>query len=169
MKIQINTFLILCLALLGLSLGSCKEDLEAEPATYSILLTGSESKSWRRISRDLAIEVGGERDTISFNRGIPPCQSDDVFIFYRSGQVFELSEGESTCDEEDEQVIVSGRWRLNHVNRIIDLGTEEPYTLVALEEDLLIWGYSVEIEFNTEVGVRKDFPAFLLETYVPAE
>ena len=161
--------LILGLFALSLALGSCKDELEAQPATYSSLLTGTESKAWRRISRDLAIDVGGQRDTISFNRGIPPCQSDDVFIFYRSGQVFELSEGETTCDEEDESVIVSGRWRLNHVNRIIDLGTEEPYTLVALEEDLLIWGYNVQIDFNTEVGVRKDFPAFLLETYVPAD
>lgn len=169
MKTYIMGLMSLCLAVLMLPLGGCKEDLEAEPATYSTLLTGTESKAWRRISRDLAINVGGERDTISFNRGIPPCQSDDVFIFYRSGQVFELSEGETTCDEEDERVIVSGRWRLNHVNRIIDLGTEEPYTLVALEEDLLVWGYDVQIPFNTSVGVVKDFPAFLLETYVPAD
>jgi len=169
MKKQFNALIIISLATYCLALSGCKEELEVIPATYSKLLTGEESKSWRRISRDLAIEVGGEKDTISFNRGIPPCQSDDLFIFYRDGQVFELSEGESTCDEEDERVIVSGRWRLNQVNRIIDLGTEEPYTLVALEEDLLIWGYDVQIGFNTGVGVEKDFPAFLLETYVPAD
>lgn len=161
----------ICLISLSLSilLSGCKDELVPEPATYSQLLTGDESKSWRRISRDLVIEIGGETDTISFNRGIPPCQNDDVFIFYREGQVFELGEGNTRCDEEDESVIVSGRWRLNQVNRIIDLGTEVPYTLVALEDDLLIWGYDIQIGLNTSVGVVKDSPAFLFETYVPAD
>jgi len=169
MKIQMIPIACALLALLSLGLTGCKEELEAEPATYSQLLTGEESKSWQRISRDLVIEIGGETDTISFNRGIPPCQIDDVFIFYREGQVFELGEGDSKCDEEDESVIVSGRWRLNQVNRIIDLGTEVPYTLVALEENLLIWGYDIQIGLDTSVGVVKDAPAFLLETYVPAD
>jgi len=167
MKLPLTGWIIL--ALMSLGFGSCQEELEAEPATFSMLLTGPESKAWRRISRDLAIELGGRRDTISFNRGIPPCELDDVFIFYRSGQVFEIAEGASKCSEEDESVIVSGRWRLNHVNRIIDIGTEEPYTLVRLEEDLLIWGYEVQVGLNTDLDVDKDFPAFLLETYVPAE
>ena len=160
----------LCIILaLAATFSSCKEELDAEPATYSMMLTGNDSKAWRRISRDLVIEVGGTKDTIGFNRGIPPCQSDDEFIFYREGQVFELSEGNSKCNEEDESLIVSGRWRLNHVNRIIDLGTEEPYTLVSLDEDMLIWGYNIQIGLNTDVGVTKDFPAFLFETYVPAD
>lgn len=166
MKFKIT---ILYLAIASLFLSACKEELVPEPASYSMLLTGDESKSWQRISRDLVIEIGGVTDTISFNGGIPPCQRDDVFIFYRDGQVFELGEGNSKCDEEDESVIVSGRWRLNHVNRIIDLGTEEPYTLVSLDDDLLIWGYDIEIGLNTSVGVVKNFPAFLFETYVPAD
>lgn len=157
--------------LLGSSLliTGCKEELEVSPATYSKLLTGEESKSWRRVSRDLAIEVGGQRDTISFNRGVPPCQLDDVFIFFREGQIFEIGEGRTTCEEGDENVLVRGRWRLNHVNRIIDLGTEEPYTLVKLTENELIWGYTVEVGLNTGLDVDKAFPAFLLETYVPAD
>lgn len=169
MKTLIRPIVLLSLISLGFSLSSCKEELEAEPATYSMLLTGEESKAWRRISRDLIIEIDGVKDTISFNRGIPPCQADDEFVFYRNGQVFELSEGNTRCDEEDESVIVSGRWRLNQVNRIIDIGTAEPYTLVMLEEDMLIWGYDIQIGLNTSVGVVKDFPAFLIETYVPAD
>ncbi len=168
MKTDLTQICIIALAAVGLFMSGCKEDLEPEPATYSRLLTGDESKSWQRISRDLIIEIGGVTDTIGFNRGIPPCQTDDVFIFYREGRVFELGEGNSRCDEEDESVIVSGRWRLNQVNRIIDLGTEEPYTLVSLKEDELIWGYDTQIGLNTSVGVVKDIPAFLFETYVPA-
>lgn len=160
---------IIALAAASLFVSGCKEELVPEPATYSRLLTGDERKSWQRISRDLVIEIGGVTDTISFNRGIPPCQTDDVFIFYREGQIFELGEGNTKCDEEDASVIVSGRWRLNHVNRIIDLGTEEPYTLVSLKEDELIWGYDIQIGLNTSVGVVKDSPAFLFETYVPAD
>ncbi|MFP4092392.1 MAG: hypothetical protein ACLFUB_03100 [Cyclobacteriaceae bacterium] len=159
----------LLLSIFCLMMSACKEELEVTPATYSMLLTGEESKSWRRISRDLIIELGGQRDTISFNRGIPPCQLDDVFIFYREGQIFEIGEGLTTCDEDDENVLARGRWRLNHVNRIIDLGTEVPYTLVSLQDDELIWGYEVEIGLNTGLEVDKEFPAFLMETYVPAD
>src|SRR5688572_8869964 len=88
------------IGLLGviLSFSGCSEEVKPNPYTYSQLLTGTTSKSWRLTGIQL-IEEG--QQPYSFN--IPNnCVYDDLYVIYADkDRKFEIKEGASKCDPND--------------------------------------------------------------------
>lgn len=99
----IITFNICLFAVLVIS---CSERLEPTPNTYSQLLSGTESKTWKLTSIEL---IEGKSAPFSFQ--LPGCITDDQYIFYAGeGQLYQVTEGPSKCDPEDEEFFLEDSW-----------------------------------------------------------
>lgn len=141
---------------------SCSEEVEVNPASYSDILTGGDSKAWQLISTQADLRGALGVDTVSLGVSGKPCRRDDVLIFHKAGKVLEVNEGATKCDENDENVIASGTWNLNPANRRLFLGNND-YKLVTLTENELVISFESALSFG---NINKAFPAEIIETYV---
>ena len=128
------------IVLIGL-LMSCRENHEIKPATYSILLTGEESKSWEQVSFTYIFNDEEIEDyDANLIYGIPECAQDDEYIFVRDGKQLEVYEGDDKCDPEGEDLLYRTRWDVVNATASIYLGGGE-FILVKLTDDSLVYGF----------------------------
>lgn len=121
---------------------SCSEQLEIKPLTYSQLLTGKTSKTWRLSGLQLR---ENDRPLESYN--LPPnnCGFDDLYIFYANeSKTFVIDEGPSKCNESDPQIFVSDTWSLVNATATLEMVLpilipfRYPYIVKELTENRLV-------------------------------
>ncbi|MDO1448550.1 hypothetical protein Q0590_19895 [Rhodocytophaga aerolata] len=128
-----------------LGLGGCTEEVKPTPYTYSQLLTGTTSKSWRLTGIQL-IEEG--KQPFSFN--IPnDCVYDDLYVFHADkDRTFEIKEGASKCDSNDPDVFFTDTWSIvnatSTINFLLPLLPSGTYTLKNLTENSFTMEYYFE-------------------------
>lgn len=87
---------IYCLLFFALITMQCSESIEENPYTYSQLLTGEESKTWRLTELFLLQDDFESLDYNIFNE----CFDDDEFVFYNNAQkLYEAKQGSRQCFE----------------------------------------------------------------------
>lgn len=133
--------------LIGLLI-SCKEDLEINPATYSMLLTGEESKSWEQTSFTFIFndEAIGEFDA-NLIYGIPECAQDDIYTFIREGKQLEVYEGNDKCDPDGDDLLFRTRWDIVNANASLFVGGGD-FILSKLTDDSLVYGFRDTLSFS---------------------
>ena len=100
------------------SLLGCREELVVEPITYSKLLTGDVSKSWK-----LEVIQFRENYVKQWEFDVPNnCIYDDLYVFYaNSVKTVEINEGNSTCNEGDPLIFLTDTWALVNANATIEI------------------------------------------------
>lgn len=91
----------------------CSEKHDPQPYTFSKMLTGDASKTWR-LSGYQIVEAG--KEPISFNLNDPNdpdyCLYDDLYTFYADeGRTLEISQGELKCLDAPD-IYYTGDWAL---------------------------------------------------------
>ena len=153
--------------LIGLLL-SCKEDIEITPATYSKLLTGEESKSWKEASFTFIFndEEVGEFDANTIY-GIPECAQDDIYTFIREGKQLEVYEGNDKCDPEGDDLLFRTRWDVVNANASLFVGGSD-FVLTKLTEDSLVYGFRDTLSFAPfEEDIFWELPGIAQWVYKP--
>lgn len=146
-KKRIHRFLTFALLLAGLTF--CREPFEAEPFTYSQLLTGTESKSWRMTGISI-LEDGSATQNIPLPSN--DCVYDDEYVFYANEEKrFEVSNGRLKCEETEEDILVTDRWAFSNANATLEMilpilasDVRLPFIVKSLTEDRL----TIEIFFE---------------------
>lgn len=101
----------LALGLLPL-FGGCTEEVKPTPPTYSQLLAGKESKSWRLASYQV-FDDGTGSGTTNARDFSAPCIVDDVYVFYANDvKAMEAREGASKCSPADPDVFLEDTWAI---------------------------------------------------------
>ncbi len=136
------------LVVILIMISSCSETLEPKPQTYSQLLTGAESKTWKLTTIEL-IEGGSP----PFSFSLPACVSDDLYIFYAgNAKFYQVLEGATKCDPEDEDIFVEDSWALVNANATLNFifpllaDAKLPFIIKKLTETSLI----IEIYFDED-------------------
>ena len=161
---SINKYWILLLMTL---LVACKESHEVVPATYSLLLTGEESKSWKQQSFTFIFndEEVGEFDA-NLIYGVPTCAQDDIYKFFREGKVLEVSEGDSKCDPDGDDILFSTRWDLVNANAKLFVGNGD-FILSKLTDDSLVYGFRDTLVAPVGDNTFWEFPGIAQWVYKP--
>jgi hypothetical protein len=155
-------FLVLAAGLL-LGTGGCSEEVKPTPLTYSQLLTGTESKSWR-LTNIRVFDAGDDSGPINVQQNFEPCVADDLYVFYANDiKSFEVQEGASKCNAADPDVFVENNWSVVNatatVSFVMPLLTTEfplPFTLKSLTESAM----TVEFYFeDLDLSYRFTFAA----------
>lgn len=135
-------FLAVAAGLLGA--GGCSEEVKPTPLTYSQLLTGTESKSWRLTSIRI-FDAGEDSGPINVQQNFNPCIADDLYTFYANDiKTFEVREGTSKCNAGDPDVYVENNWSmvnatatLSFVMPLLTTQGALPFTLKSLTENTM--------------------------------
>ena len=165
MKIAHNTYwIIISMALLL----ACKENVEINPATYSKLLTGEESKSWQQVSFTYIFE-DDEQGEIDANQiyGINPCEQDDIYTFIREGKQLQVSNGDQKCDPDAEDPLFRTGWDIINANASLFIGGGDPYLLAVLTEDSLVYGFRDTLVLPINDKTFWEFPGVAQWVYKP--
>lgn len=143
---NINIYIGSILFLIMIS--SCSETLEPKPQTYSQLLTGTESKIWKLTTIEL---LEGESPPYAFS--LPVCLTDDQYIFHAGdAKLFQVLEGATKCDPEDEDVVLEDSWALVNANATLNFifpllaSVRLPFIIKKLTETNLV----IEIYFEED-------------------
>lgn len=136
-------------SLMCLALTFCREPFEAEPFTYSQLLTGKVSKSWRMTGISIL-----EDDSPTQNIPLPDedCVYDDEYVFYANEEKrFEVSNGRRKCEETEDDILVTDRWAFSNANATLEMilpilssNQRLPFIVKSLTEERL----TIEIYFD---------------------
>ena len=160
-----TAFLVVAAGLL-LGAGGCSEEVKPTPVTYSQLLTGTESKSWR-LTNIRVIDAGEDSGPINVQQRFDPCVADDLYTFYANDtKTFEVREGASKCNTADPDVYVENNWSMVNATATLTfviplLSTEFalPFTVKNLTENTLTVEYyfedldlSYRFVFTTQTG-----------------
>ncbi len=145
-----NSFILITGLVFGV-LSSCKEDdpepLKAE--TQAILLAGQKgsSKSWK-----LTAASYQEGSSASTDINLDACILDNVYLFTNNDdQSYKATEGATTCDPADPNVVEAGNWTFTLDGEIlIVLPDEVTYSTSALFSFLT---YPSEIVTLTDSGM----------------
>jgi hypothetical protein len=159
-----NKYWIIMLMVL---LVSCKENHEVVPATYSLKLTGEESKSWQQHSFTFIFndEEVGEIDA-NLIYGIPSCAQDDIYKFIREGKQLEVSEGDSKCDPDGDDILFRTRWDIVNANATLFVGSED-FVLSKLTDDSLVYGFRDTLVAPIADNTFWEFPGVAQWVYKP--
>lgn len=154
--------------LIGLMI-SCREDHEIKPATYSMLLTGEESKSWKQASFTFIFndeEVGDYDANLIY--GIQECEQDDIYTFIREGKQLEVYDGDTKCDPDDDDLLFRTRWDVVNANPSLYLGGGE-FILTQLTDDSLVYGFRDTLSFPPfdEENIFWELPGIAQWVYKP--
>jgi hypothetical protein len=129
-------------------ISSCSEKLEPKPQTYSQLLTGSTSKTWKLTAIEL---IEGDSPPYAFS--LPACISDDLYVFYAGeGNFYQVLEGPTKCDPEDEDIYLEDTWSLVNATATLNFifpllaSIRLPFIIKKLTETNLI----IEIYFDED-------------------
>jgi len=128
---------------------SCKETLDPEPFTYTRVLTGEVSKSWRMTGISI-LEDG--QPTQNYPLPDEDCVFDDLYIFYANDEKkYEILNGTVKCDEAESDVVVVDRWAFTNANAtleiIVPLLTSDfrlPFIVKSLTDERMV----IEIYFD---------------------
>jgi hypothetical protein len=88
----------------------CTESVDPKPYTFSQIITGKTSKTWR-VDRLIFRQQGKEDE----NLGLSTCEKDDLYKFYANEEkLFEVDNGNVACSsEEGDGLLVSYVWEFN--------------------------------------------------------
>lgn len=146
-----STIWIMLLGFL-MTFNACREQIEVKPNTYSKLLTGENSKSWRIIGLQYR-ENGKPLSSIDVSSG-NFCDLDDIFIFYANFERrFVIDEGTLKCNDEDPQILLDDSWSLVNATGSLEFVIpifgffKYPWVVQELTEDRLV----TEIFFGDEL------------------
>ncbi|NJN25596.1 MAG: hypothetical protein HC819_06355 [Cyclobacteriaceae bacterium] len=129
------------LVLMVVIMSACKEDHEIQPASYSKMLTGEESKTWEQVSFTYIFndtEVGEMNANPIY--GIPSCALDDQYKFYRKGKLLEAFDSGEQCDPDADDLLFKTSWDIINANAKLYLGGND-YVLSKLTDDSLVFGF----------------------------
>ena len=149
-------------------LSACKETHEVKPATYTLLLTGEESKSWQQSSFTFIFE-DPEVDDLDANLiyGIPECAQDDIYTYYREGKQLEVYEGNDKCDPEGDDLLFRTNWDIVNANASLFIGGGEPYILSRLTDDSLVYSFRDTLVLQIAESTFWEFPGEAQWVYKP--
>ncbi len=121
---------------------ACKDTHEVKPATYSLFLTGEESKSWQQTSFTFIFddEEIGEFDA-NLIYGIPDCDLDDVYTYLREGKQLEIYQGNDKCNPDGDDLRFRTQWDIVNANATLLIGGGDPFILSSLTQDSLVFGF----------------------------
>ncbi len=136
-------------SLLLLTAMSCREQFEPQPFTYTQLLTGTESKTWR-MSGISIVEDDGPTQNIPVND--EDCVFDDRYVFYaNSERKFEVLNGATKCEDSEGDILVTDVWAFSNANAtlemvlpLLSIDTRLPFIVKNLKEDR----FTMEIYFE---------------------
>ena len=156
------------LILINATAMSCSEDPQVTPATYSLLLTGEQSKTWIQVAQTytLADERFGDPE-IDLFEGSPPCAKDDLYRFIRETKSLEITEGASKCDPDDPDLIATTNWDIVNATTSIFIGSNNRFDLITLSEESLIYGRQDTLSFFIGEDETATLPGFWQFEYVP--
>lgn len=164
MNISTNKYWIIVFAAL---LFACQESHEVKPATYSLLLTGEESKSWEQVSFTFIFNDEEVPDyDANLIYGIPDCAQDDIYTFLRDAKQIEVYEGDEKCDPEGDDLLFRTRWDIVNANPSIIIGGNE-YILSKLTDDSLIYGFRDTLVAPVGESTFWEFPGIAQWAYKP--
>ena len=121
---------------------ACKETHEVKPATFSLMLTGEESKSWVQASFTFIFddpEVGDIDANLIY--GVPECALDDVYTFIRDAKQLEVYSGTNKCNPDGDDLLFRTRWDIINANATLFIGGGDPFILSKLTDDSLVYGF----------------------------
>lgn len=99
-------------------LAACSEELDVNPPTFTKLISGTESKTWR------VDEVIVKRDGIEdrdYMQVWSLCEKDDRYTFYANAEKkFEISNGPRLCEDEP-QIYVDYTWSFVNAGAILTI------------------------------------------------
>jgi hypothetical protein len=100
-----------------LGVTACTEEVKPTPFTYTQVFTGESSKTWA-LDKVLLRKVGQDDQTV----GLSSCEKDDRYIFYANEErLFEVDNGRFTCDDTEEQTLVSYTWAFTNTNATLQM------------------------------------------------
>lgn len=146
-KTTIQVFVSLFIILSG-----CSEKNDPQPLTYSKMLTGNTSKTWRLTGYQI-VEAG--RDPISFPVNDPSdpdyCLYDDLYTFYADeGRTLEISQGDLKCLDAP-NIYYTGNWAMINATATLNFASlffgVGGYTIKRLTEQSMTLELYVK-EFN---------------------
>ena len=154
--------------LLFISLLACSESREIRPATYSMLLTGEESKSWQQSSFTFIFN-DDEVDDLDANLvyGIPDCALDDIYKFTREGKQVEIFQGDDKCDPGGEDLMFRSNWDIVNANATLFVGGGDPFILSRLTVDSLVYGFRDTLVLPIGDKTFWEFPGVAQWVYKP--
>ncbi|MCG8306206.1 MAG: hypothetical protein MI975_02365 [Cytophagales bacterium] len=164
MRLSIYTYwsFLVILFLVG-----CKEKHEVKPATFSLMLTGEESKSWRQSSFTFIFN-DEEVDDINANviYGIPDCALDDEYIFFRDGKQLEVRDGNDKCEPGEDDLLFRTSWDIVNANATLFIGGND-FVLSGLTENELIYGFRDTLVLPIGDKTFWEFPGIAQWVYKP--
>ena len=147
---------------------ACEETHEIRPATYSLMLTGEESKSWRQASFTFIFddpEVGDINANLIY--GVPECAQDDIYTYIREGKQLEVYSGDSKCDPEGDDLLFRTRWDIVNANASFFIGGGDPFILSRLTDDSLVYGFRDTLVAPIAEQTFWEFPGEARWVYLP--
>ena len=146
---------------------ACKESHEIRPATYSLMLTGEESKTWREVSFTFIFN-DDEVDDFDANiiYGVPPCAQDDEYTFIREGKQLEVFDGDDKCDPDGDDLLFRTRWDIVNSNARFFIGGND-YILSKLTDDSLEYGFRDTLSIPIGENTFWEFPGIAQWVYKP--
>lgn len=147
MKIRLKFAVSIAVLIIFLS---CSDDQEkVEPSFYQ-MLTGSSKKVWRMTSLQW---TGEGKSPLTFS--IPNCIRDDMYIFYANEErLFEVDNGPTKCDNNEDQIVISDVWSLNSATATLTLifpllsDNPLPFTIRSLKIDEMVFDIYIDNEQN---------------------
>ena len=147
--------------------GGCREEIAVTPATFSLLLTGEETKTWK-LSAYRFIFDDPREPPFDITFLVPPCQLDDLYTFYRAGRVLEITEGETNCGEGSDDLILRTSWEIVNSNASLFLGASQ-FTLLKLTEDSLVYGVRDTLQYEIVPNTFEKVPGLFENTFLVAK
>ena len=156
------------IAVLLLTLVACKESYEVKPATYSLRLTGDESKSWQQVSFTFNFDDEDVPDMDAYDiYGIPPCERDDIYKYIREGKQVEVYNGEIKCNPEGDDLLFKSTWDIINSNATLFIGSSDPFELGVLTDDSLVYGFRDTLVAPIGESTFWEFPGIAQWVYKP--
>ena len=146
---------------------ACKEEYVVTPATYSLLLTGENSKTWQQTSFTFIFndtEVGEYDANLIY--GIPDCALDDEYVFLRDGKLLEVYEGNDKCNPDEDDLLYKTSWDIVNANATLFLGGGD-YILSKLTDDSLVFGFRDTLAAPVNDNTFWEYPGMAKWVYKP--
>lgn len=111
--------LLLGILVLSLCMAGCKEDFETEPFTYTQLLTGTASKTWKMTGISI-LEDGQPTQNIPLPGD--DCVFDDEYVFYANDEKkYEILDAAIKCAPEDPDVFLTDTWSFVNAKATLEI------------------------------------------------
>lgn len=139
-------YIALLYGFLGLS--ACTEEVKPISFTYSQLLTGKESKTWKLRS----IEITDNGKTQSYPLSENDCDGDDSYVFFANAEkTYEVHSGKNKCAEDEQDVYYQSSWGLINATATLNIAlplltgdTSINFVIKKLTEDKMVLEYYFE-------------------------